>query len=121
LSPALLNVHINGICSNGIEKLAQYIITYSLKITRYVCQTQVDDLQRSLYTLHNSAERFGTEIPPLKSKVVVFIGYIPMRRKIVRYNTTLEHVDTFTYFGCKISFEKEKGIISKLIKFVQKF
>jgi hypothetical protein len=40
-----------------------------------------DDLQRVLYTLHNNTEQFGMKILPLKNKVMVFKGQIPVISK----------------------------------------
>jgi hypothetical protein len=68
-----------------------------------------DDFQRALYTLHNITTEFGTEISPLKSKVMAFTGQVPIRSKTVINNIVLEQENTFTYFGCKISYEEEKG------------
>jgi hypothetical protein len=40
-----------------------------------------DDLQRPLYTLHNTLEQFRMEKSPLKPKVMAFKGHIPVRGK----------------------------------------
>jgi len=54
------------------------------------------------------------EIYPLKLKAMTYKGQDPIRCKIITDNTIVEQVNTFTYFGCKISYEEEKDITSKI-------
>jgi hypothetical protein len=49
--------------------------------------SESDDLQRPLYTLHNTREQFGMEIPPLKYNVMAFKEWVPIRSKVVMHNT----------------------------------
>jgi len=53
------------------------------------------------------------EISPLKSKVMAFKGHVPIRSKTVIDNPILEQVNTFTYFGCKIPYDKERDVTSQ--------
>jgi hypothetical protein len=46
-------------------------------------------------------------------------GTEPIRSKTVIDNVILEQVNTFTYLGCNISYQEEKGIHSKITKFLQ--
>jgi hypothetical protein len=62
----------------------------------------------------HTTTQFGMEISPQKSEVMAYKGHFSIRSKIVTDNTTLEQVNTFTYFGCKISYEEEKDITSKI-------
>jgi hypothetical protein len=50
---------------------------------------------------------------------MALIGIEPIRSKIVIDNMILEQVNTFTYLGCNISYQKEKEIHSKITKFLQ--
>jgi hypothetical protein len=48
---------------------------------------------------------------------MAFKGPEPIRSKIVIYNMILEHVNTFTFLGCNISYHEEKDVHSKITKF----
>jgi hypothetical protein len=50
---------------------------------------------------------------------MAYKGQVPVRSTIVIDNTILEQMNTFTYLGCKISYEKRKGITLKINDFVQ--
>jgi hypothetical protein len=78
-----------------------------------------DNLQRGLYALHQTVQTFGMEISYKKTKIMVFKGTEPIRSKIVIDNMILEQVNTFTYLGCNISYQKEKDTHSKITKFLQ--
>jgi hypothetical protein len=65
-----------------------------------------NDLQREPYTVHTATKQLRMKISPLKSKLMVFTRQIPIRSKIVTDNTILEEINTFTYLGCNISYEK---------------
>jgi hypothetical protein len=71
------------------------------------------------YTLHNSVKQFRVKISPLKSKVMSFNKQVSIRSETVIDNSTLEQVNTFTYFGCKISYKEEKEVTSNVSKCLQ--
>jgi hypothetical protein len=50
---------------------------------------------------------------------MAFKGTEPIGSKIVIVNMILEQVNTFTYLGCNISYQEEKGIYSRVTKFLQ--
>jgi hypothetical protein len=41
-----------------------------------------DDLERTLYTLHDTTKQFGMETFLLKSKLMAFKGQVPIRSKL---------------------------------------
>jgi hypothetical protein len=45
---------------------------------------------------------------------MTFKGQVPIGSKTGTDNTILQEVNTFTYLGCKISYEEERDITSKL-------
>jgi hypothetical protein len=46
-------------------------------------------------------------------------GRDPITRKIVISNKIIEQINTCNYFGCSLSYEKEKDVTVKLSKFLQ--
>jgi hypothetical protein len=70
-----------------------------------------NDLQYAICILHNTTKQFGMKI---------FKGELPVRIIIVIDNIALEQINTFTYPGCKISYEKGGGdIYPKISTFLQ--
>jgi hypothetical protein len=53
-----------------------------------------------------------------KTKIMALKGTEPIRSKIV-IDKILEQVNTFTYLGCNILYQKEKDIHSKITTFLQ--
>jgi hypothetical protein len=52
-----------------------------------------------------------------KCKIIAFLGQHPLRSKISVENKTLEQANTLNYLGCQLSFEGEKDLQEKIIKF----
>jgi hypothetical protein len=65
--------------------------------------------------VHNSTKQFGAEISPVTFDVMTFKEQLPVRSKIVIRNPVVEQVNTFTYLGCKISYEEKE--LQKQVKF----
>jgi hypothetical protein len=53
----------------------------------------------------------------VKYEVIVIEGQVPIRSKVVVDN--MEQVNMFIYLGCKISYQEEKDITSKISKIIQ--
>jgi hypothetical protein len=51
------------------------------------------------------------KILPLKIKAMPFKEQVPVRSKIIAYNTILEQVNMIAYLGCKILYKGENNII----------
>jgi hypothetical protein len=56
----------------------------------------------------------GMKISLHKSNIMAFAGQVPIGSKIVVLNTSLEKVNIFAYFRCKISYKQGKGKTAKL-------
>ncbi|KAJ4448800.1 hypothetical protein ANN_00191, partial [Periplaneta americana] len=76
-----------------------------------------DYLQRLVYNFNQMAESFNMEISTDKSKVMAFLGKEPVRSKICISNKIIEQVKNFSYLGYQISYEEEKDLNEKIIKF----
>lgn len=79
--------------------------------------TSEDNLQRLVYNFNQMAESFNMEISTDKSKVMAFLGKEPVRSKICINNKIIEQVKNFSYLGYQISYEEEKDLNEKIIKF----
>jgi hypothetical protein len=52
-----------------------------------------------------------------KSKIMAFLRQHPIRSKSVVENKILEQMITFNYLGCLLSYEGEKDLQEKIIRF----
>jgi hypothetical protein len=78
----------------------------------------VDNLQRGVFMFQNIAKGSEMEISLEKSETMAFLGQDPVRCIIIVVNKCLQ-VKKFKCLGCEISYENEKDIQQKLVKFVQ--
>ncbi|KAJ4431805.1 hypothetical protein ANN_20410 [Periplaneta americana] len=79
--------------------------------------TSEDNLQRLVYNFNQMAESFNMEISTDNSKVMAFLGKEPVRSKIFINNKIIEQVKNFRYLGYQTSYEEEKDLNEKIIKF----
>jgi hypothetical protein len=102
----------------GIKlKQRQYINTLPFADDQILIQEKEDNLQQSVYTLHNISKEYNFKISIQKTKVMAFKGKFPIRTKIVIDNNILEQVSHFNYLGNEITYMQEKDIHNKLNKF----
>jgi hypothetical protein len=78
-----------------------------------------DKLQWAIYNLQKTVSDFDVPISIEKTKIMALSGKDPARSKICVNNKTLEQVNTFNYLGCILSYEGEKDMPSKILKFVK--
>lgn len=127
LSPTLFNIYINEIISEwkledikGIKILRnKNIQTILYADDQVVIADSEDTLQKSVYKLQLITEKYGLKISSNKTKTMAFKGRDPIRSKIVINNNTIEQINTFNYLGCSISYQDEKDITSKTMKFLK--
>jgi hypothetical protein len=62
-------------------------------------QDKEDNLQQSIYTLHNTSKEYNFKILIQKTKVMAFKGKFPIRTQIFIDNNILEQVSHFRYLG----------------------
>jgi hypothetical protein len=72
-----------------------------------------DNLQRGVFTLNNTLNRFGMTISCKESKVMAFVGQEPVRSKITINDNIFKQVNEFKYLGCQISYEGERDVKTK--------
>jgi hypothetical protein len=127
LSPTLFNVYINEVIKDWNQIYTKGInIQNNAKLNtilfaddQVIIANSEDNLQRGVFTLNNTLNRFGMTISCKKSKVMVFIGQEPVRCKITINDKIFEQVNGFKYLGCQISDEGERDVKNKISKFLQ--
>jgi len=76
-----------------------------------------DNLQKGVFTLRDTANKYRPEKSPEKSETMTFLGQNPVRCTVVVDNVGLQQVMNFKYCGCKSSYQNDKVIQQKLAKF----
>jgi hypothetical protein len=107
VSPSLFNIYIYNLIrkwkeqiKTGIKlKQKQHINTSLFADDQILIQDKEDNLQQSVYTLHNISKEYNFKISIKKTKVMVFKGKFPIRTKIVIDNNILEQVSHLNYLG----------------------
>jgi hypothetical protein len=89
------------------------------KINTLLIADSEDNLQKSVFTLRNTANNFRPEISPEKSETMTVLGQNPVRCTIVMDNVFLQKVRNFKCCRFESSNENEKAIQQKLSKFPQ--
>ncbi|KAJ4440460.1 hypothetical protein ANN_08601 [Periplaneta americana] len=79
--------------------------------------TSEDNLQRLVYNFNQMAKSFNMKISTDKSELMAFLGNEPVRSKICINNKIIEQIKNFSYLGYQISYEEEKDLNEKIIKF----
>ena len=78
-----------------------------------------DDLQRSMYNLTKTSEKYDMRISSEKTKTMAFKGKEPVRSKIVINGKIIEQVNNFKYLGNTISYQGEVDVGGKIAKFLR--
>jgi hypothetical protein len=125
LSPGLFNIYIDDLIRKWKERIKtgiklkqrQHINTLLFADDQILIQDKEDNLQQSVYTLHNISKEYNFKISIQKTKVMTFKGKFPFRTKIITDNNILEHVSHFNYLGNEITYMQGKDIHNKLNKF----
>jgi hypothetical protein len=78
-----------------------------------------DELQRAVYNLAITAQRYNMKISTEKTRVMAFRGKDPVRSKIVINERIIEQVSSFKYLGSDISYLGEVDVNSKISKFLK--
>ena len=86
---------------------------------QFIISDTKDNLQKTVYLLHNIYKEYNLEIATKKTKVFDFVGTDHLRTKIIINDATLEQVSQFTYLGCSISYQFSNDVEFKLAKFLQ--
>jgi hypothetical protein len=79
-----------------------------------IIQTNVDDVQSSIFYLSKLCQDYKFKISKNKTKIMAFKGKLNVSSKIVLENTTLEQVQQFNYLGCETSFIQERDVNMKI-------
>ena len=72
-----------------------------------------------VHNFNQIARIYNMEISIDKSKVMDFLAKQPMHSKISINNQILEQVEQFNYLGYQITYEKEKDLNEKIMKFIK--
>jgi hypothetical protein len=78
-----------------------------------------DNLQRAVYKLSNTANKYNLKMSAKKTKVLAFVGMNSVRAKIMIDGKIIEQVNYFNYLGCNLSHICPKDFDNKLIRFQQ--
>lgn len=125
ISPTLFNIYLDDIYrvwKNKVDRGVQlkgsfYINSILYADDKVVIQETENKLQMSIFILKNILEEYGLKMSAQKSKVMAFRGKYPVRSKIAIGNYNLEQVSNFRYLGCDISFNIDRDVENKLVKF----
>jgi hypothetical protein len=105
LSPTLFNVYINEVIKDWNQIYTKGInVQNSTKLNtilfaddQVIIANSEDNLQRGVFTLNNTLNRFGTTVSCKKSKVMAFIGQEPVCCKITINDKIFEQVNEFKW------------------------
>ena len=114
LSSILYNAYINQIITERKEEEMRVIkisrnkdIKTLLFADDHVLVTDSeDDLRISIHTLETVTSKYGLKISTSYTKTMAFKTRDPVRNKIIinNNNKNIEHINTFNYPGCPISY-----------------
>jgi len=127
LSPTVFNIYLDEIITKSQKeditgiKLSknQQLSTLLFADDQVIIADRQDNLQRPAHKLNQIITEYGLTISVQKTKSMAFRGRDPVGTKIVIDNKIIGKVNSFSYLGNMISYEKELDIDNKLHNYLK--